>query len=240
MGDVAEYREIGPSARFAESIECFWTIEANSPSPLHRVMPDGCADILFTQEGSRGRLEAVGAMTMWRDYPLPAGQRIFGVRFRPGMWRENLCLPGNRMTDAIVALEDLWGTRAREVAQHLGECAGAEQCAAVLEGVLTPARAIGFNRTMAWMAERRGMVSMDEIARQAGLSARQFRRVCLEQTGLTPKFLARVLRFRHALARLARHQPLVEVALDCGYYDQAHCINEFRELAGRTPAALQA
>ncbi|SPF49679.1 Uncharacterized HTH-type transcriptional regulator in mcrB 3'region (fragment) [Candidatus Sulfopaludibacter sp. SbA4] len=88
------------------------------------------------------------------------------------------------------------------------------------------------------MMERHGCVSIDEVADQCGLSARQFRRICLAQTGLAPKFLARVLRFRHALAQVHMHPcAFAHMALDCGYYDQAHFINEFRELSGRTPAA---
>lgn len=79
---------------------------------------------------------------------------------------------------------------------------------------------------------------MDELAGAASLSARQFRRVCLERTGLTPKHLARILRFRHAAqrARPARRADWATIALDCGYYDQAHLINEFREFSGLPPA----
>ena len=101
-------------------------------------------------------------------------------------------------------------------------------------------------RALAWMERRHGVLSIDGLAAHAGLSPRQMRRVCLERAGLTPKFLARVLRFRHALGRLAASRPhasgavpgtLAGLALDCGYYDQAHFIHEFREFSGRTPAA---
>ena len=64
------------------------------------------------------------------------------------------------------------------------------------------------------------------------------RREFLEQTGLGPKFLARVLRFRRALELSPRAEgDFAGLALDCGYYDQAHLIREFRENSpGRTPA----
>ena len=82
---------------------------------------------------------------------------------------------------------------------------------------------------------------MDEVARQCGISPRQSRRTFLEQTGLGPKFLARVLRFRHAVAQASRAGgDFAGLALDCGYYDQAHLIRDFREFAGRTPAAYAA
>jgi len=82
---MSEYREIAPSPRLARTIECFWTIEQLGPEPLHRVLPDGCADILFTRDGGAGAIEAVGPMTRYRDFPVPAGRLLVGVRFHPGM-----------------------------------------------------------------------------------------------------------------------------------------------------------
>jgi len=45
---MGEYREIPPPPRLAQSIECFWAIRHSGPEALHRVVPDGCADILYT------------------------------------------------------------------------------------------------------------------------------------------------------------------------------------------------
>jgi AraC-like DNA-binding protein len=54
---------------------------------------------------------------------------------------------------------------------------------------------------------------------------------------LSPKLLARILRFRYALSRV--HGQLGEhagLAADCGYFDQSHFIAEFQRFSGRTPA----
>jgi transcriptional regulator GlxA family with amidase domain len=178
-------------------------------------------------------------MTAWRDFPAPEGQLVIGARFQPGMWRASLGVAADRVTDQILPLEDLWGSRARELLDRLASASSLEQCAALFERALPPIEKPGrVQRALAWMAGRQGAVSIDEVAGQAGFSARQFRRVCLEQTGLTPKFLARVVRFRHALSRVHRYPgQWAGFALDCGYYDQAHLINEFRQLSGRTPSA---
>ena len=236
---MAEYREIPPSPRMAQAIECFWTIRHGGPAALHRVVPDGCADILFTRNGGSVSLDAVGPMTAYRDFPMRDGQLLVGVRFHPGMGTAALSVPGDRVTDEIMPLEDLWGSRAKELLDRLAGASSLEQSARMFEAAVPSIQnSTCVERALAWMAGHRGSVSIDEVAHQAGFSARQFRRVCLEQTGLTPKFLARVLRFRHALSRV-HHFPgqFAELALDCGYYDQAHFINEFRRLSGRTPSS---
>ena len=94
-------------------------------------------------------------------------------------------------------------------------------------------------KAISWIEARHGCISIDELAHAAGLSPRQFRRVCLELTGLTPKFLARVLRFRRALAATHTGRPdCAALAADCGYYDQPHLIRDFRQFAGRSPMAV--
>ena len=92
-------------------------------------------------------------------------------------------------------------------------------------------------RALAWMAADPASVSLDDVALQSGLSPRQFRRVCVQHTGVSPKLLARVLRFRKALAQVqSQAGPHADVAADCGYFDQSHFIAEFQRFAGQTPA----
>lgn len=236
---MPEYREIAPPPRLAGTVECFWTMRQLASEPPHRVVPDGCADILFTLDGSdaTASIQAVGPMTRYRDFDQPAGRLLIGVRFHPGMWTTQLGVPGDRITDETLPLDDLRGARARELRDRLAAARSIEEWIRVLEQFLPAAdNTTPFHRALAWMTEQHGCVSIDDLADQAGLSPRQFRRVCLAQTGLSPKFLARVLRFRHALAQVNAHPcAFAHMALDCGYYDQAHFINEFREPSGRTP-----
>jgi AraC-like DNA-binding protein len=72
------------------------------------------------------------------------------------------------------------------------------------------------------------------------LSLRQFRRRCLEESGLTPKRLCRVLRFRHA-CRIAGGVDRLNwsaIALEAEYFDQSHLIRDFHEFTGHTPMAV--
>ena len=56
---------------------------------------------------------------------------------------------------------------------------------------------------------------------------------------MPPKAVGRILRFERAVARLRAGDDLGALALDCGYYDQAHFNRDFREFAGVTPTALR-
>ena len=76
---------------------------------------------------------------------------------------------------------------------------------------------------------------MDWVADQAGMSARQFRRRCREEAGLGPKHLARILRFRRACRLADQGESWLRVAMEAGYFDQAHLIRDFREFTGTTP-----
>ena len=60
-----------------------------------------------------------------------------------------------------------------------------------------------------------------------------------EELGLTPKAVARVLRFEQAV-RLAERSDFGwgRVARECGYYDQAHLIREFKSISGCTPGTF--
>jgi len=64
---------------------------------LHRVLPDGCADILFTAGNGIPTLQVVGAMTQFQDFQLTAGQFYVGLRFHPGMWVNQLRAPAGHI-----------------------------------------------------------------------------------------------------------------------------------------------
>ena len=81
-----------------------------------------------------------------------------------------------------------------------------------------------------------GRVNIDKLAFQAGLSSRQLRRIFFER--IDPKHFCCVIRFPHSLSVLtsSKRGGWAQVALECGYYDQAHFDNEFRELSGYSPS----
>lgn len=70
-----------------------------------------------------------------------------------------------------------------------------------------------------------------------GWTERQWQRACQAELGVTPKFLQRLNRL-HASVRSRLSDPalpLSTLALDAGFFDQAHMAREYRLLAGAPP-----
>ena len=235
-----KYQEFPPSPKFAAHVECFWMHRTEGPVRNFHVFPDGCSDIIFEQPArDYGGLAIVGTMTRARGFDIPAGHSTFGVRFRPGMAARLVRVSGSVAVDQSIPLSDAWKAAAvRDLLDQLARSRSPRDAIARLEASLAePAALDPVEKSLAWLAECGGQISMDELADAASLSPRQFRRICLERTGLSPKHLARVLRF-HQAAKYAsgHHADWADIAVASGYYDQAHLINEFKELAGVSPA----
>lgn len=178
-------------------------------------------------------------MTTTKTLDIPAGQSFFGVRFHPGM-AASFLPEAARLNDKIEPLENVISRPARVILEELCKAAGPLEMVAALEEFLRPLDpSDAAEKALQYMAHIQG--PLDNLAADAGLSTRHLRRICLDRAGVSPKYLARILRFRRAAERMAamtrrRAQPKwADFAVACGYYDQAHFIREFQEFTGSTP-----
>jgi AraC-like DNA-binding protein len=74
------------------------------------------------------------------------------------------------------------------------------------------------------------------LTKTYGLSERYIQQLFLDHVGIAPSAFFSVYRFNKSLQLvLSSSLPLTSVAYDCGYYDQAHFIREFRKFTGITP-----
>jgi AraC-like DNA-binding protein len=232
------YRELSPPPDLAPFVECFWVSEVESDGP-RRIVPDGCVDVLLFSRGQQlVDAQVVGAMTRYREVPLCACETILGVRFHPGM--AGTALPGDisLFNDRSVGLESVLGRAARRLLKDLGRCSSSEALVEKLANrIVRWPKVNDVQQAIGDLARNRGRLSIADLADAAGVGERQLRRNCTRHSGLSPKQLARILRFRHASNRLHEgEQNLARLALDCGYFDQAHMTLDFRDLAGASPA----
>jgi len=238
------YLEVAPSPALQEWVACYWWREgflAAEPR-VQRVLPDGCADIIFDLGGNpdpaTGDAFAVGTMTTplvlreWR------ASELLGVRFKPGRAAAILGMPLHEITDARVPLDHLW--RDAFLSEQLASLPTLEARVAMVESLLL--------RHITHQADRRidaavaGLTrgaSVERVARDLAMSRQYLRRCFLEHVGIAPKSFARVMRFQRLIGRVDESTPWAALAADLGYTDQSHLIADFRAFSGLTPAAYR-
>src|SRR3954466_9768528 len=113
-------RERPAPARRAPHVACLWMRDPEPTAHAHRIMPDGCADVVWVRGDRLGvprpPTPAAGRPRPARPAPRasesPAGAAALGVRFRIGAAGSALGVPAREVLDRTVALEDVWGAAA--------------------------------------------------------------------------------------------------------------------------------
>jgi AraC-like DNA-binding protein len=150
------------------------------------------------------------------------------------------------LTNRGIALEDIFGSDARRLTSELHDIPTWEARFDLLDreiaSRISAARRPASEVMCTWkrIVESSGLVTVRALVDETGWSQKHLISQFREHIGLAPKMFARVMRFGSAVDRLRRkeHASLTELALDCGYYDQAHFDRDFRAFAGVTPTEL--
>lgn len=254
-----ELRSYTPAPPLSFFVEKFWLYEgAPRPHAKERLLPTGTTEVIINLRENQTRVYGQGDLE--RPVTLPGtivcGPHakyfvidtdeqisVAGIHFKAGGAYPFLGRPLDEVADQHVALESLWGAWAGELRERLLAAATPRARFRVLEEALL---------ARAWRPlERRPSVAfalrefhdlphmhtIGSITAQTGLSARRFIQVFREEVGLAPKLFCRVRRFQQVLARITSGRPVhwADVAVTCGYFDQAHFIHDFQAFAGINP-----
>ncbi|HEX3120946.1 MAG TPA: helix-turn-helix domain-containing protein, partial [Candidatus Acidoferrum sp.] len=173
--------------------------------------------------------------------------------FRPGGAFPFLRLPAGELQDGNASLADLWGRQAAsDLREQLLAARSPRQKFKILEQT--------FLRRLNAPAEptppavsfavdnfcRRPNHAISAVTEQTGLSDRRFIQLFSQHVGLTPKLFCRVQRFQQVLRNIvstAAADSVIDwpqIALTCGYFDQAHFIHDFRAFSGINPTTYVA
>ncbi|WP_245717689.1 helix-turn-helix domain-containing protein [Nocardia jejuensis] len=172
--------------------------------------------------------------------------RCVEVRMSPTRAYSMLGIAASDLGRGAVALEDLWGERARRLREQLAAGSTWDERFALTKTFLAqcerPTRTPDPEVLAGWsrILDSGGRVRIGELADSVGWSHKRLWSRFESQIGLTPKRAAMLVRFRSAVDGLVSGRPAADVALDCGYSDQAHLCRDVSAFAARTPGALRA
>jgi AraC-like DNA-binding protein len=91
------------------------------------------------------------------------------------------------------------------------------------------------------IAKSGGQMDVESLVAKSGYSQKHLIHLFQEQVGATPKLFSRIVRFGQLMERL-KSSPWTsgwsELALEHGYYDQAHLIREIKAFTGEPPGKI--
>lgn len=242
------YREYPPSPALARHVECYWSLSVGGGPPAgtpRRVLPDGAIDFIFHR--SAAAADVVGTMRQAVVVTLAEGTELVAVRFRPGGAYHFLEAPAGELTDRTVPLADALVGALHGDAERITEqivtapdipCAVRRLDDALLQRLRPSDEATALAAAAsALMTARGGRQPIAALADELGVGRRRLERAFHDRIGIPPKVFARVVRLQRFAAHLwsGTARDMHDAAFTAGYFDQAHLIHEFRELAGITP-----
>jgi AraC-like DNA-binding protein len=250
-----------PAAPLSAFIHCFWYWEsAPRPHAKEKLLPNGEPAIIFNLRDQPIRIYDPGDLNKYQSYgrAVLSGARsdcfvidtdqqecVLGIQFRPGGAFPFFQMPASEAEGRSVDLEDLWPVHAREIREQLLAARSVSCMFQLLERRLLQqlVRPLELHPAVSYaLREFQASTHNGQIAtvtNQIGLSARRFIELFRRQIGLTPKVFCRVLRFQRVLQTIRTTQDIdwADLALSCGYYDQAHFIHDFHSFSGLTPSS---
>lgn len=246
------YAEYPPAPALARLVDRYWILEGRGTGQPEPIFPDGRIEIVlhfgepFDRHHPDGRIERQDAAIVVGQMRAPiciaprGAAGVAGIRLRPAAGR---CAVGCRADDISGCVVDAAALFAPlgPLREQLADADSDRRRVTLLDDWIRrairkePVRAV--EAAVAAIDARAGATDLARIAHQAGVSLRHLERQFNADVGLRPKTYARLVRLQAALRGVGTGQSLADIAIACGYYDQAHMANDFARLAETSPGA---
>lgn len=246
-----------------EFVNQFWLFEGTAqPHGKERALPDGCAQLIVNLREDQHRVYdrrnfdrcestngclLVGPQTEFNVIDSPGRMSLAGIHFKPGGAYPFFGAPADELLGVQMPLDLLWGRLASELRERLLESATPDEQFRVMEQTLLARVTLPLGHhpavTFALRQFQTGPYrkTVAAVTEQTGFCGRHFIEVFRREVGMTPKLFCRLRRFQQALESISsgRRIEWTEVALEAGYFDQAHFIHDFRAFSGINPSTYR-
>lgn len=238
-----------PAASLSSWIDHYWMVswDLRGLEPYRaQMLPHPNFQVVFEE----GCSQVSGVSTRMFTRLLEGKSHVFGVKFSAGAFRPFLREPASSLTDRTVTVTQILGEEVSALETILVSRDTSE------DEMITAANAFFLPRLPAppdetillagqlvrRILEDRAIKTVDDLVSKAGIGKRTLQRVFNEYVGANPKWVIRRYRLHELIERVHDSQNSVDwaqLALELGYFDQAHLINDFRSIVGCSPAQYQ-
>lgn len=187
---------------------------------------------------------------------VPQGKiRLITIVFKPFGAKPFFDFPIFEIQNNIIPIKDINNKEWLDLENRLGDCVDNKSIVSCLENNLLKKleKNTLFNSYSSINNERimlainriddsKGTINIKDLSSLACLSDKQFNRIFADYVGMNPKNFLRIIRYQSFLLKLQNSNikatkavDFLDLVYDCGYYDQSHLINNFKEFTGYTP-----
>lgn len=251
------YYTIPSPEHLANYVQFFWVLESDTPY-VHRQVADISPELIFHYRGRFDELTVKGSKTpsflagihgqsgTISRFTINESFGIFGAYLYPYAIPALFGIPASELTGMMPDLETIWGTVGSRLEEKMITAPDNRKRVRILTHFLSEKLRSAVSgspaifRSIKYIMETRGTLKVRSVASKFCLSERQFERKFKLYAGFSPKLFSRITRF-HAATKYynaGAGKTLTQIAHDCGYYDQSHFIQDFKEFSGHLPGAF--
>ena len=254
------YQVYHPSTGLESFVKCFWTLEDEAHATIvpQRVVPDGCMEMIihygdlyrqFLEDGTtviQPRSFIFGQITNYIEIAPTGKSGIAAARFLPEGLAPFLNIPVASLENKAVELTHLFGEKAKLLELKVISSTDNNERIQCIEQFLLdqlgqPHRIDNITKSCVdAIVHSHGQLGMIELADKVNSHRRRIERKFSAAVGMSPKQLSRVVRLQATMKMLEQKNfdNLTALALENGYYDQAHFIKDFRDFTGMSPKSF--
>ena len=207
-----------------------WDLRGRDPYTAE-VLPHPSFHLVVEDDGTL--LYGVGADRFQRR--LEGLGRAVGVKFLPGGCQPFLRAPAWTMTNRSVPARQAFGAEVPVHAEVDAQIGATE--AFLRERLPAPDPNVAFIGEVTATMVAQPSLTVEQVAARHGVSMRKLQRLFRRYVGVSPKWVLQRFRLHEAAERVDAlgATDAAATALELGYFDQAHFINDFRAGIGRSP-----
>lgn len=252
-----QYHEYQINEPLGEYIQTIWAMESENDEdiyPRSLIMPDGIVEIIFHyetpfytwQNGNKFLQPENFAVSMMQKYIEIASSGKTGfisVRFFPWGAYHFFDKPIRKFLDQTIDAKELWDNDSEEIIKQLKNLSSLNDRFKAVELFLFEKlqqykkNSQETDNTIKLIRKTKGTLTIEEVCAKTGFSKKQLERKFLATVGISPKAFSRITRFLNICQNLEenKNKTLTELTYECGFYDQAHFIKEFKAFSSFTP-----